>query len=345
MTIDSGIELGAEDWDACEGAVRAAAIAGGMAAMTFFGGALAEAEVVDHVPNAATAADISATNAVLQSLAETMPSIAGKLNVGYSIFAEELAAASGSDRQTERERRIRKIIDRFGYTAPYIKRTTKEFEASFPRCLSILFDALDGTTNFRAGLPLFCSAVALFIAGVPRVGAVYDPSRSVAYYAALRTNRGREQAPNVATAWVWPVNAGKRMRLTADRTASCPRPMIATHLTRSSAVKRAEMLALLDDLTNQADATFMINSGQLALALVASGQLSAYVNNFTNTWDTAAGEVLIRAVGGQVTDFQGRDIQYGTDTKVAVVASSDEDLHGELLARIAMSTDAAMVKA
>src|SRR5262245_46836462 len=40
-----------------------------------------------------------------------------------------------------------------------------------------IFDPIDGTTNFAHGLPIFCSSLALEIAGVREIAAVYDPTR------------------------------------------------------------------------------------------------------------------------------------------------------------------------
>jgi myo-inositol-1(or 4)-monophosphatase len=91
------------------------------------------------------------------------------------------------------------------------------------------------------------------------------------------------------------------------------------------------MVELVRLMSVDAAGTYMLNTGQLALALVASGQLSAYINNYTNTWDVAAGAVLVEAVGGRVTDFSGRPIDYGTHTKVQVIAASDPAMHEELL--------------
>jgi myo-inositol-1(or 4)-monophosphatase len=111
------------------------------------------------------------------------------------------------------------------------------------------------------------------------------------------------------------------------------------HLTRSDAGKRAEMLAYIERLKyyerlKRTEGLFMINSGQLSLALVASGHFAAYVNNCTNTWDIAAGEVLVRAVGGRVTDFKGNPIRY-SDSKIDVIASTDAQLHDDLLSLVA----------
>ena len=331
MKSQSSVDLSAGDWSDCEDAARTAAIAGGISCMSYFRGALANDQLLTSAINAPTMADVQATSAILNSLADTIPAISAKLNLGHSFFAEELELESDvPESRTERDRRIATIIGRLGPSGQYVKRTTQDFEKSFNHCIAVLFDALDGTTNFRAGLPLFCSAVALFVEGSPRVGAIYDPNRNIAYCASLRTD-AHNGAPDIATAYSWPVSAGYRLPLTAGRHRSSPGRMIASHLTRSNPSKRQEMIHLLEALSRSADGTFMLNSGLLALAFVATGELSAFITNYTNTWDIAAGSVLVRAVGGQVTDFDGNPIRYGSDTKIAAIATTDERLHEELL--------------
>jgi len=74
----------------------------------------------------------------------------------------------------------------------------------------------------------------------------------------------------------------------------------------------------------------MLNCGQMALAHVACGNLSAFLNNTTGIWDVAAGEVLIRATGGKVTDFKGREIDYGESSRVSVLACETPEIHDEI---------------
>ncbi|MDX1662173.1 MAG: inositol monophosphatase family protein [Candidatus Promineifilaceae bacterium] len=49
-----------------------------------------------------------------------------------------------------------------------------------------------------------------------------------------------------------------------------------------------------------------IGSAALALAWVAAGRLDAYLNLGLHPWDMAAGALLIREAGGQLTDWQDR---------------------------------------
>jgi fructose-1,6-bisphosphatase/inositol monophosphatase family enzyme len=306
-------------------AARGAVVAGGFTAMGYYRGALAIPTVLEKNLSPSTIADVQATLAILRSLDPPINHIAGKMNLGFSLFAEELEKSTDNPND-EIEERVKEILEPIGGIRSHIKRTTEEFRDSFETCIAILFDALDGTTNFRAGIPLFCSAIAFFIHGQPRVGAIYDPLHNVVYYGSLHDEVEAENR-----AYAWQVQAGNLSNLVDIKQTESPKRLIATHLTRSKEGKRNEMMSKLSALSASSEGTYMINSGQLALAYVATGNLSAFINNYTNIWDVAAGEVLIRAVGGKVTDFAGKDIDYRGGSKVDIVASSNQTLHEEIL--------------
>lgn len=302
-------------------------MAGGFAAMGYYRGALAIPTVLENTLSPSTTADLQATFAILRSLDSAIAYTAAKLNLAYSIFAEELEQPPANELETEREKNVKESLGKLGDITPHIRRTSEDFRETFNTSIAILFDALDGTTNFRAGIPLFCSAVAFFIGGEPRVGAIYDPLHNVVYYGSLRID-GRKCRRH---AYAWQVQSGSLTDLTKTEKFQSPEKLIATHLTRSIPEKRNELLKKLALLTTASEGTYMLNSGQLALAYIANGLLSAFINNYTNIWDVAAGEVLVRAVGGKVTNFAGKDINYGQGSKVDVIATTSETLHQEIM--------------
>lgn len=308
------------NWDELEIAARSAAVAGGFSAMGYYRGALADAAVLGEEGNPATEADVQATLAIIRSLDPVMRLIAAKNNCNRYYFAEELEE---SDNEVK-ENRIIRILSQLGGVEIYVKRSAKDFVSTFASNIAILFDSLDGTVNFAAGIPLFCCAVSFIIEGKPRVGAIYDPHHNVVYYGSLRGGEG-------GRAYMWHVQSGSNTSLPSHRTLE--KELIGTHLTRSDATKRQEFINALGLLSQRSlGGIYMINCGQLALAYVASGNLSAFVNNYTHIWDIAAGEVLIRAIGGKVTDFEGKSLNYDSDkTRRQVVAAIDDRLHSEIV--------------
>lgn len=140
-------------WDELEFAARNAVVAGGMSAMAYYNGALEDPHLLENNLSPATAADIEATLVILRSLRATIPAISAKLDRGYSLFAEELEQKlKATEEYNAREAKITEIIGSLGEEGAHIKRTARDFQASFNHCLGILFDAIDGTTNFRAGM-------------------------------------------------------------------------------------------------------------------------------------------------------------------------------------------------
>src|SRR5205085_11182336 len=142
---------------------------------------------------------------------------------GYSYFAEELARNVDKVKQ---EKEIIKILDQLRSISHHVSRTAGDFVASFQHCIAILFDGLDGTINFTAGIPLFCTAIAFFIEQEPRIGAIYDPHHNVVYYGSLR-GHDLENDPR-GSASMWHVQSGSNTRLPTMRPPG--RELIGTHL-------------------------------------------------------------------------------------------------------------------
>mmetsp|Transcript_38175 Transcript_38175/g.94699 ORF Transcript_38175/g.94699 Transcript_38175/m.94699 type:complete len:83 (+) Transcript_38175:1-249(+) len=57
------------------------------------------------------------------------------------------------------------------------------------------------------------------------------------------------------------------------------------------------------------------------LAWVAAGRLTAYYEADLNSWDTAAGALLVREAGGRITELCGTGEEYSLHTR-AILASN-----------------------
>ena len=280
----------------------------------------------------ATTADIQAAHAIIQSAHANLQPVLGETGLGLSYFAEELAKPDGGGIEDGPEAQF---IEGLGDIQRFIKRTPAEFKRTSRTSIAVLFDSLDGTTNFRAGLPMFCSAVAFFIDRKPRVAALHDPCRNLVYYGSLRSETTLEDPEG--RAHVWDVANGTKLPLPLEtqRVTNGGTKLLATHVTRSDEDAREAMLKILKSATPAYKGTYMLNSGQLALAYVASGHISSFMNNKTSTWDVAAGEVLVKAAGGRISGFDGEPINYWDSETVDVVAGDSEESHKELLEHIA----------
>src|SRR5262249_54409194 len=154
----------------------------------------------------------------------------------YRVFAEELNGELAS-----------KILAKLYGNPIYhrVKTSTEEFRQGWQHSLAILVDPIDGTANFDANLPFFCSAVALFLEGRLCVGAIYDPYHSQVFYGSLRIlpNGEEEKSANV-----WSIQTGNVEDLCHKTRPTGKRNLIATHITRTNKEKRDKFLAFLPHL-------------------------------------------------------------------------------------------------
>jgi len=157
---------------------------------------------------------------------------------------------------------------------------------------------LDGTNNFRQGIPFFCISVALWEDGAPRLGAI----RSVVDGGELfLAERGRGATLDGA-----PLRAGSAASLGAAYCA-CDSGLSADERTRAA--------RLFSHLAPRVRGVRALGSAALAQAYVACGRLDAYWNAAPlYAWDVGAGLLLVQEAGGRVTRADGApvDLQPGS---------------------------------
>jgi fructose-1,6-bisphosphatase/inositol monophosphatase family enzyme len=301
-------------YEELENAAWRGTVAGGVQAMRYFRNGAGDGE------RHSTLAELDVTQAVLTTIHPYLSNVARRYDLGLAYFAEDL---DQSDDRTERGRLTRQMLDQLRDTRKLVCTNESCFAEAAEDSIAVLLDPIDGTHNFDIELPLFVCALAIFVRGRLHCGAIYNPIPSVVFYGSLRDEDGSR-----GNATAWRVQTGERTELTSvDLGPKGGGGPLAVHLTRSNPAKRDAFLGMLGPLASRFSGTFMLNSGQLALAYVANAHVSAYVNNYTRTWDVAAGDVLVRAVGGKVTDFRGMPIDYWGATRIEVIASRTDQAH------------------
>lgn len=176
-----------------------------------------------------------------------------------------------------------------------------------------VIDPIDGTLNFSRAYPCFSVSVALALDDEPVVGVIYDPLREQVFAA---------EAGQGAT-----LN-GKTLR--ASATATMIEAVIGMDWTRDAA-SRARNATLIGQLAQSCNVIRSCGSAALALCYVAAGWWDAYWHLNIQPWDVAAGALIVREAGGQVTDLAGR--RWELDT--APVLASNGRLHERLCGEIA----------
>jgi myo-inositol-1(or 4)-monophosphatase len=171
-------------------------------------------------------------------------------------------------------------------------------------------DPLDGTTNFLHGVPQFSISVGLEREGQMIAGVVYDPIKDELFIA----EKGQGAYLN-----------NRRIRVAArtdmaDALVGCGLP----HIGRGD---HAQFLREAAGVMARVGGMRRFGSAALDIAYVACGRLDIYWERGLNSWDVAAGLVLLRESGGFVSDADG-----GSDPVAKrSVACGNETLHRELV--------------
>lgn len=147
-------------------------------------------------------------------------------------------------------------------------------------------DPLDGTTNYAHQYPAYCCSIGLLINDVPQVGVIFDPLRQELFRAAT----GLGATCNRRSIRVSPIQHLRQSLLVTgfayDRHQTADNNYAEfchfTHLTQG--VRRS-------------------GSAALDLASVACGRLDGFWERGLSPWDMAAGVVLVREAGGEVTAY------------------------------------------
>ena len=173
-----------------------------------------------------------------------------------------------------------------------------------------IVDPLDGTTNYAHGYPFFCTSIAYEEAGKITYGAVYNPIFNELFFG----RKGSGAYLNGERIKVSSVNDLKQALLSTGFPYN-----IAT-------VERNNVDHFLNFLF-KAQAVRRDGSAALNLCYVACGRFDAFWELSLNSWDMAAGCLMVDEAGGALTNIQGNEFSVYKDTIVA----SNGLLHKDML--------------
>ncbi len=184
---------------------------------------------------------------------------------------------TAADRAVE-ELIIKRLGDTFGDQV-----LGEEFGGKFSDTLWIV-DPIDGTYNYVHDNPRWCVSLGFMCQGTIEMGLLYAPARDEMYLA----RRGQGATLN-----------GRRMSVSGDRYLGQPLVEVGSSSRRSL----KDYLGLIETLMTAGYETRRCGSGALGLAQVATGTIDAYVECHINSWDVAAGILLVTEAGGWTNDF------------------------------------------
>lgn len=174
-------------------------------------------------------------------------------------------------------------------------------------------DPLDGTTNFLHAIPHSAISVALEREGMLVAGVVYDFIKDEMFIA----ERGQGAYLN-----------NRRIRVSARRSPA--EALIGTGIPHIGKGGHAESQREIAQAMMVFQNVRRMGAAALDLAYVACGRFDAFWERKLNSWDIAAGALLVREAGGFISDMQGRE--FTVDTRD--VCAGNEAIHGALVAAL-----------
>ena len=152
-----------------------------------------------------------------------------------------------------------------------------------------IIDPLDGTTNYLHGFPVFGISIGLQINGRLEHAVVYDPMREELFTASKGEGAQLD---------------GRKIRVSGNK--DLDRSLIGTGFPiRQADADLDSYLAMLGKLVKNTSGVRRPGAAALDLCYVACGRLDAFFETGLQSWDLAAGTLIIREAGGIVSALDG----------------------------------------
>lgn len=173
-----------------------------------------------------------------------------------------------------------------------------------------IIDPIDGTTNFLHGIPHFAISIGLERDGQLVSGLIFNPVTDEMYVA----EKGQGAYLN-----------DKRLRVAARKELN--KTLLATGIPFLGRPGHETFSAELSAAMATTTGVRRFGAAALDLAYVAAGRFDGFWERGLNSWDVAAGILLVKEAGGMVTDLNGgSDALHG-----GTLLASNEALHPLIL--------------
>ncbi len=224
--------------------------------------------------------------------AETVIREAGKLAAAHFLRRDALSIdhkgmqdlVSEADRESEQliVRQLSKAFPEDGFLGEEGSASSLDADAVW------VIDPIDGTQNFVTGVPFWCISIGLVVAGKAVLGLIYHPPGDELFVA----EAGKGAFANGAPIRVSGATDVRKARICVG--FSYRQPV-------------SEHVRAIDALLTAGCEYCRLASGALGLAYTAAGRFDGYWERHLNSWDAAAGLVLVAEAGGFVNDFLAND--------------------------------------
>ena len=151
-----------------------------------------------------------------------------------------------------------------------------------------IIDPIDGTVNFANGLPLCCVSIGVEFKGDLVMGAVYNPLMNEFFFA----ERGMGSTLN-------------DRKISVSNKSDIGKSCLATGFPYTYLDNANGPLQVFEKFVRQGIAIRRLGSAAIDLCWVAAGRFDAYFEHKLESWDSAAGSLIVQEAGGKVTDYAG----------------------------------------
>jgi myo-inositol-1(or 4)-monophosphatase len=211
----------------------------------------------------------------------------------------------------------KQIVDVLNYRFPDHQVMAEESGLSRAKesgCLWII-DPLDGTTNFAHNLPIFSISIGFALNGEVVMGVVLNPVSGELFCAV----KGKGATLN-----------GHKIHVTHEGNISeC---LLVTGFPYDKEKEIKPLMARFENCVRAARGIRRLGSAALDLCFVACGRFDGFWEENLKPWDTAAGLIIAREAGAQVTDYSGADYVLDKNEILATNGLIHKDM--EMLMRI-----------
>ena len=177
---------------------------------------------------------------------------------------------------------LRKILPEAGFIA---EESTELMPAEH---YNWVIDPLDGTTNFIHRIPVFSISIALMENDEVISGVIFDPSHDECFYAWKGSHAFlNQQIIHVSE----PEKIGDGL--------------FATGFPYYDYSKLDNYIQMFTFLLKNSHGVRRLGSAAIDLAYVACGRFEGFYEYSLHPWDVAAGSLIVKQAGGQVSDFSG----------------------------------------
>lgn len=180
------------------------------------------------------------------------------------------------------------IRQRFRQAEPTIPILAEEKGGASNATTRWIIDPLDGTTNFVHGFPFYCVSIALEQSGVLTHGVIYDIPNDRLYAAEVGKGAHCNDRP-----------------LKVSTCSSLDKALIASGFAADRRQRADFYLYFVKHFLENAQGFRRCGSAAMDLAMLADGQLDAYWEFGLNSWDVAAGALIVAESGGRVGEIGG----------------------------------------